>query len=337
MGKESQDDPWSSFDAFIERMRDTTGDIDIKPWDFPLPPADENELKTPLDREPATPRSPNKRFNASTTSLHHEPTGTGRTSPSKSSLKSNTSVKRPVEPTTPESSTARSIKRLREALSPKRQRPRTPGQSPRVKTLPPPPLRAEDLDSIIKSLQHAHSQSGTALSALEQWKGKHEEDAKAHADLVHRLTELEGSKVRMEQILQTTQIELEAKRIALKRARVSVNEMESLKGRLSDAQETIVALRSQLEQVGEVARRSTENTDRQVFVLEQELDRVRHERVREVERLRTENDMFRKRAEESEFGQNALREGGARLQREVERRDREIEALRKGLARGGRV
>lgn len=84
-------------------------------------------------------------------------------------------------------------------------------------------------------------------------------------------------------------------------------------------------------EVNELARRNhymEQTADRRVFELQQNLDEARQETAK----AKAELDRVRVRLDEADFAHRALKEGGAKLARELAEREKKVEELEKGKA-----
>lgn len=82
-------------------------------------------------------------------------------------------------------------------------------------------------------------------------------------------------------------------------------------------------------EVNELARRNhymEQTADRRVFELQQDLDLARQETAK----AKGDVAEMRGRLDEADFAHRALKEGGARLARELAERERKVEELEKG-------
>lgn len=85
-------------------------------------------------------------------------------------------------------------------------------------------------------------------------------------------------------------------------------------------------LGTQVSNLTQQFRNVKENTDRRVIELQQGWDVA----TQEMARVKEELEAVRSRLDEAEFAHRALKEGGARLRRELAEKDRRIEQLEKG-------
>lgn len=206
------------------------------------------------------------------------------------------------------------------------------------------PARPTDLDVVLSSFHVTKSRLDRSITALECVKAGREAELRASEEMRLRIVKLEQSQTQSEGALHSARAQSEDLRQTLKRSRADTSKASAeslalvshLKTRLGEAQDKNKTLQAQISQMIESVRPPSEVIARQVYGHEQDKDEMLSNHANGTGGLTAENEELKKRLAESEFGQNALREGGARLTKEVERLGAEMEKLTRKL-RGGLV
>ena len=95
-----------------------------------------------------------------------------------------------------------------------------------------------------------------------------------------------------------------------------------------------MALKTQVDELSKRNDHLVQSSDRRVFQLQQDLDLARQETAK----VKSEFAELRGRLDEAEFAHRALKEGGARLARELADKERKVDELeRKGIKRWGMI
>ena len=105
--------------------------------------------------------------------------------------------------------------------------------------------------------------------------------------------------------------------------------IQRLEANLAKEREQSAGLRFQVDDLRQQKSRAEDSADRRVYQLEQELLAAGEETATAKE----EGRVMRARLDEAEFAHRALKEGGAKLQKELDERDKRIEQLEKGKGR----
>ena len=232
--------------------------------------------------------------------------------------------------------------------------------SPITKTLPSPPERF-DLDEVLRSFRYTRNHLDRSITALESIHTDllaeertsqilREELDKARADKVGKeeaildawgeIEELRGAlqvaKKEKDEAVQDAAREAEELRSTIKRVRgekakaasESQGIVHRLENRLTEANSAVERLKGDLSAMEQAS-------DKSLFELRQRLDLAQQEEAK----VREEMDAMRARLDEADFAHRALKEGGARLARDLGDKERRIVELEQviGLRRGGRV
>ena len=258
-----------------------------------------------------------------------------------------TKTKRPDG--SPASTPTRPFKRFREALSPRSPRtihedpsprPQLPLASPEkhLPLCPSPSLTItsplpDDLETVLREIQAVRSHLDQPIAALGRIVSEHS-----------RATELaeqekEREKKKHDDALAAARRDIEEYRASLKSARADKGRAATeaqgliahLEKRLEEEKSVSAQLHHSISEIKRESRRVEETSDMMLFELQQRLDQAQQEKARAEE----EKEALRVRLEEAEFTHRALKESGARLQRELESRGGETPT--KGRMRGGRV
>ena len=105
-----------------------------------------------------------------------------------------------------------------------------------------------------------------------------------------------------------------------------------LEGALAKERAQASALRSQVTDLTQRYHHIEESSDRRVFELQQDLDGARQE----VARVKGEVAGLKGKLDEAEFAHKSLKEGVARLARELEEREKRLEELEKERSKVGK-
>ena len=187
---------------------------------------------------------------------------------------------------------------------------------------------------IIAAFRHTQAQLARAVDALEERQNDLEGERRTQHEAQVALQEVIAQRHR-------TAVALEEAERDCKRLRDDLNRMKTDAGRATQESQTrILHLESIIakeraevgqlqDQVAVLTQRCTnieQNADRRVFQLTQDLDQARQE----IARVKGEKAELRSQLDEAEFAHRALKEGGARLARELAEREKKMEDMGKG-------
>lgn len=249
--------------------------------------------------------------------------------------------------------------------SPTRRHARSPSKiplptSPTTKTLPPPPEKY-DLEEVVRSFRYTRTHLDRSITVLESIhteilaekrtsqilreqldKARADKEGKEEAilDAWGEIEELRGAlqvaKKEKDDVVHDAARESEELRATIKRVRgekakaasESQGMVHRLEARLTEANGTIEKLKVGLGQMEQAS-------DKSLFELRQQLDLAQQEEAKAKEEM----DAMRGKLDEAEFAHRALKEGGAKLARDLGEKDRKIVELEKllGMRRGGKV
>lgn len=99
-----------------------------------------------------------------------------------------------------------------------------------------------------------------------------------------------------------------------------------LEGQLAKEKGLSATLRTEVNNLTRLNQSMEQSADRRVFELQQGLDSARQE----IARMTGEAKELRSKLDEAEFAHRALKEGGARLARELADKERKVDELEKG-------